>query len=56
MITRDIRGGSAANEVLTVAHCVDADPERRQVAVLDVSGAMALMSGRRPDIGLLLGP
>jgi uncharacterized Ntn-hydrolase superfamily protein len=56
MVARDIRGGFTANEVLTVVHCVDADPERRQIAVLDVSGAMALMSGRRPDIGLLLGP
>jgi uncharacterized Ntn-hydrolase superfamily protein len=40
-----MRGGFTANEALTALRSVDPDPERRQVAVLDVSGDLAVYTG-----------
>ncbi|MGY1660120.1 DUF1028 domain-containing protein [Geodermatophilus sp. SYSU D00705] len=40
-----LRGGFTANEALTALRSVDPNPERRQVAVLDVSGDLAVYTG-----------
>jgi uncharacterized Ntn-hydrolase superfamily protein len=40
-----MRGGFTANEALTALRSVDPNPERRQVAVLDVSGDLAVYTG-----------
>ena len=41
-----LRGGFTAHEALTALRSVDPQPERRQVAILDVSGDLAVYTGQ----------
>jgi uncharacterized Ntn-hydrolase superfamily protein len=52
-----MRGGFTANEALHALRSVDPDPERRQVAVLDVSGDLAVYTGENcvAEAGHLVG-